>query len=128
MQTTLLWTPRYDPPKINGATVVDFSIKTRGTDGNFFTVGWEHWSLYDDTQFAYEFGAYGFLTGNDNAYDGYEATTQVGKDSKGRWVGGENFNHGNLLVPLSQYLHNVGRNQAEWIEVFGREVLPKLTR
>jgi G6PDH family F420-dependent oxidoreductase len=26
------------------------------------------------------------------------------------------------------YLHNVGRNQEEWIEVFGREVLPKLTR
>ncbi len=26
------------------------------------------------------------------------------------------------------YLHNVGRNQAEWIEVFGREVLPKLVR
>jgi coenzyme F420-dependent glucose-6-phosphate dehydrogenase len=26
------------------------------------------------------------------------------------------------------YLHNVGRNQREWIEVFGREVLPKLTR
>ncbi len=26
------------------------------------------------------------------------------------------------------YLHNVGRNQAEWIDVFGREVLPKLTR
>jgi G6PDH family F420-dependent oxidoreductase len=25
------------------------------------------------------------------------------------------------------YLHNVGRNQAEWMEVFGREVLPKLT-
>jgi coenzyme F420-dependent glucose-6-phosphate dehydrogenase len=25
------------------------------------------------------------------------------------------------------YLHNVGRNQAEWIEVFGRDVLPKLT-
>jgi G6PDH family F420-dependent oxidoreductase len=25
------------------------------------------------------------------------------------------------------YLHNVGRNQAEWIDVFGREVLPKLT-
>ncbi|HEU4572312.1 MAG TPA: TIGR03557 family F420-dependent LLM class oxidoreductase [Candidatus Limnocylindrales bacterium] len=25
------------------------------------------------------------------------------------------------------YLHNVGRNQQEWIEVFGREVLPKLT-
>jgi coenzyme F420-dependent glucose-6-phosphate dehydrogenase len=25
------------------------------------------------------------------------------------------------------YLHNVGRNQAQWIEVFGREVLPKLT-
>lgn len=24
------------------------------------------------------------------------------------------------------YLHNVGRNQAEWIEVFGREVLPRL--
>ena len=24
------------------------------------------------------------------------------------------------------YIHNVGRNQAEWIEVFGREVLPKL--
>ena len=24
------------------------------------------------------------------------------------------------------YLHNVGRNQAEFIEVFGREVLPKL--
>lgn len=25
------------------------------------------------------------------------------------------------------YLHNVGRNQREWIEVFGREVLPRLT-
>lgn len=25
------------------------------------------------------------------------------------------------------YLHNVGRNQAEWIEVFGREVLPGLS-
>lgn len=25
------------------------------------------------------------------------------------------------------YLHNVGRNQREWIEVFGREVLPELT-
>jgi alkanesulfonate monooxygenase SsuD/methylene tetrahydromethanopterin reductase-like flavin-dependent oxidoreductase (luciferase family) len=26
------------------------------------------------------------------------------------------------------YLHNVGRNQKEWAEVFGREVLPKLHR
>lgn len=26
------------------------------------------------------------------------------------------------------YLHNVGRNQAEWLEVFGRDVLPGLTR
>jgi G6PDH family F420-dependent oxidoreductase len=25
------------------------------------------------------------------------------------------------------YLHNVGRNQVEWIDAFGREVLPKLT-
>lgn len=25
------------------------------------------------------------------------------------------------------YLHNVGRNQQEWLEVFGREVIPKLT-
>ena len=25
------------------------------------------------------------------------------------------------------YLHNVGRNQREWAEAFGREVLPKLT-
>ena len=25
------------------------------------------------------------------------------------------------------YLHNVGRNQLEWIEAFGRDVLPKLT-
>ncbi len=25
------------------------------------------------------------------------------------------------------YLHNVGRNQAEWIDVFGEEVLPSLT-
>ena len=24
------------------------------------------------------------------------------------------------------YLHNVGRNQSEWMEVFGRDVLPKL--
>ena len=28
----------------------------------------------------------------------------------------------------SIYLHNVGRNQREWIDVFGRDVLPKLTR
>jgi len=26
------------------------------------------------------------------------------------------------------YLHNVGRNQREWIDVFARDVLPKLTR
>ncbi|EAR25999.1 putative dehydrogenase protein [marine actinobacterium PHSC20C1] len=26
------------------------------------------------------------------------------------------------------YLHNVGRNQSEWMEVFGREVLPRLVR
>ena len=26
------------------------------------------------------------------------------------------------------YLHNVGRNQREWIDAFGREVLPKITR
>ncbi|ROS77084.1 TIGR03557 family F420-dependent LLM class oxidoreductase [Cellulomonas sp. PhB143] len=26
------------------------------------------------------------------------------------------------------YLHNVGRNQREWIETFGRDVLPKLAR
>jgi len=26
------------------------------------------------------------------------------------------------------YLHNVGRNQAEWMDVFGRDVLPKLHR
>ena len=26
------------------------------------------------------------------------------------------------------YLHNVGRNQREWIEVFGRDVLPALHR
>jgi coenzyme F420-dependent glucose-6-phosphate dehydrogenase len=26
------------------------------------------------------------------------------------------------------YLHNVGRNQKEWAEVFGREVLPKISR
>lgn len=26
------------------------------------------------------------------------------------------------------YLHNVGRNQTEWIETFGRDVLPNLTR
>ena len=25
------------------------------------------------------------------------------------------------------YLHNVGRNQAEWLKVFGEQVLPKLT-
>jgi alkanesulfonate monooxygenase SsuD/methylene tetrahydromethanopterin reductase-like flavin-dependent oxidoreductase (luciferase family) len=26
------------------------------------------------------------------------------------------------------YLHNVGRNQREWIDVFSRDVLPKLVR
>jgi alkanesulfonate monooxygenase SsuD/methylene tetrahydromethanopterin reductase-like flavin-dependent oxidoreductase (luciferase family) len=26
------------------------------------------------------------------------------------------------------YLHNVGRNQREWIDVFGRDVLPNLVR
>jgi coenzyme F420-dependent glucose-6-phosphate dehydrogenase len=26
------------------------------------------------------------------------------------------------------YLHNVGRNQREWIDVFARDVLPKLRR
>lgn len=33
-----------------------------------------------------------------------------------------------LDVGVTQiYLHNVGRNQSEWLEVFGREVLPALT-
>ena len=26
------------------------------------------------------------------------------------------------------YLHNAGRNQREWLEVFGRDVLPKLVK
>ncbi|MEP6482586.1 MAG: LLM class F420-dependent oxidoreductase, partial [Rhodoglobus sp.] len=26
------------------------------------------------------------------------------------------------------YLHNAGRNQREWLEVFGRDVLPRLVR
>jgi len=26
------------------------------------------------------------------------------------------------------YLHNVGRNQREWIDVFGEQVLPRLSR
>jgi hypothetical protein len=26
------------------------------------------------------------------------------------------------------YLHNVGRNQAEWIELAGRDILPKLVK
>ena len=26
------------------------------------------------------------------------------------------------------YLHNVGRNQREWIDVFAKDVLPKLSR
>jgi hypothetical protein len=26
------------------------------------------------------------------------------------------------------YLHNVGRNQKQWIDVFGASVLPKLVR
>src|SRR5690606_41567169 len=26
------------------------------------------------------------------------------------------------------YLHNVGRNQRDWVEVFGRDVLPKVVR
>lgn len=34
-----------------------------------------------------------------------------------------------LDVGISKvYLHNVGRNQAEWLKVFGRDVLPKLHR
>ena len=34
-----------------------------------------------------------------------------------------------LDLGLTQiYLHNVGRNQTEWMEVFGREVLPRLRR
>jgi alkanesulfonate monooxygenase SsuD/methylene tetrahydromethanopterin reductase-like flavin-dependent oxidoreductase (luciferase family) len=31
------------------------------------------------------------------------------------------------LGVTSIYLHNVGRNQTEWMDVFGREVLPALT-
>lgn len=34
-----------------------------------------------------------------------------------------------LDLGISQlYLHNVGRNQTEWLDVFGRDVLPALHR
>jgi hypothetical protein len=74
----------------------------RGSDGVAFVLGFEHWSLYDDSVSNWgEINNFGLLTLQDNAYDGIEAMPAMGHDQTGAVIGGEEGKYGNLLGALT---------------------------
>jgi hypothetical protein len=86
----------------------DSQLNLQGTDGVFFTLGFEHWALYDDEVSNWgEIGNFGILTDQDNAYDGIEARVSTGTDARGYAIGGEPGDYGNLLGPLGSYFSNI---------------------
>ena len=88
-------------------------LNLKGDDGNYFVVGFEHWSLYDNEISDWgEIYAFGLATPYDNAYDGVEARKIVSKDGSGYDVGGEEADYGNLLGNLSSYLKKIYNNAA----------------
>jgi len=88
------------------------ALKLRGKDGVAFVVGFEHWSLYDNSPSDYgEIGDFGLATLEDNAYDGIEARRATGRDSRGYERGGEEHDYGDLIGPLSSYLKTVDERQ-----------------
>ncbi len=52
---------------------------------------------------------FGLATLQDNAYDGREARRASGLDPRGYPIGGEDADYGNLLGPLSDFLHGIDR-------------------
>ena len=73
----------------------------RGSDGVAFVLGFEHWSLYDDSASNWgEVDNFGLATLQDNAYDGKEAIPAMGHDQSGAVIGGEEGKYGDLLSIL----------------------------
>ncbi len=88
--------------------LLDSITSVQGSDGNYFVIGWEHWSYFDRALGdGSEHANFGIVTALDNAYDGVEARKAIGKDSLGHWIGGEDQDYGNLLGPLGNYLTNL---------------------
>jgi hypothetical protein len=77
------------------------AFAARGSDGVAFVIGFEHWSLYDDSVSNWgEIENFGLATLGDNAYDGTEARYLMSRDATGTVVGGEEHDYGDLLNPF----------------------------
>ncbi|MBM4042805.1 MAG: hypothetical protein FJ290_30320 [Planctomycetes bacterium] len=83
-------------------------LALRGDDGVRFVVGVEHWCLYDPAPSNWcDNQNFGLATFHDNAYDGVEARRPAGTDPRGRPIGGEDADYGNLLGPLGSFLRGI---------------------
>jgi hypothetical protein len=80
----------------------------RGDDGVSFVIGVEHWCLYDPAVSNWvDSENFGLATFQDNAYDGAEARRATGADVRGRPVGGEDADYGNLLGEVGKCLRDI---------------------
>ena len=78
----------------------------RGRDGKQFVIGFEHWGLHDPQPSNWlDDENFGLKTSRDNAYDGYEARQHRGVDAKGRAVGGELGDYGDIITPFAAFLN-----------------------
>jgi hypothetical protein len=84
-------------------------VNLRGDDGLAFVIGIEHWCLYDPAVSNWvDSENFGLATFQDNAYDGVEARRATGADARGRPVGGEDADYGDLLGEVSKCLRGIG--------------------
>ena len=81
-------------------------LKLKGSDGNYFVVGYDFWSWGDHGR---EKSNWGLVTFRDNAYDGKEAVRAPGTDPWGYATGGEENDYGDFLTIVSEINHNVYR-------------------
>ncbi|MBI4604806.1 MAG: hypothetical protein HY721_22820 [Planctomycetes bacterium] len=85
-------------------------LSLRGDDGLGFVIGIEHWCLYDPAPSNWcDDENFGLATFLDDAYDGIEARRAVGTDSRGRPIGGEDGDYGDLLGTLGGFLRTIRR-------------------
>jgi hypothetical protein len=83
-------------------------LALRGDDGMSFVVGIEHWCLYDPAVSNWgDNENFGLATLQDNAYDGVEARRATGADPRGRPIGGEDADYGDLLGGLGRFLNSI---------------------
>ncbi len=74
-------------------------LGTRGSNGDYFTMGVDFWSLTDNINLHTN---YGFISSSDNVYDGVCATRAVSVDPWGYPCGGEEADYGDFTDGVNQ--------------------------